>query len=107
MISLINISKIYTRKQSSEDVIALDNVSLTLPESGFVSILGASGSGKTTLLNLLGGLDHPTSGEMIVDQISTSSFKEKDWDAYRNEKIGFVLQNCYLLLNYRFQSIKI
>lgn len=97
MISLINISKIYTRKQSSEDVIALDNVSLTLPESGFVSILGASGSGKTTLLNLLGGLDHPTSGEMIVDQISTSSFKEKDWDAYRNEKIGFVLQNCYLL----------
>lgn len=97
MISLKNISKIYSRKQAHEDVVALDNISLKLPDTGFISILGASGSGKTTLLNIIGGLDQPTSGEMIVDQISTSNFKSKDWDAYRNEKIGFVLQNCYLL----------
>ena len=97
MISLRNISKIYSRKQSNEDVVALDNINLTLPEVGFISILGASGSGKTTLLNIIGGLDEPTSGEMVVDEISTKNFKGKDWDAYRNEKIGFVLQNCYLL----------
>ena len=97
MISLQNISRIYSRKQSNEDVVALDNINLTLPETGFVSILGASGSGKTTLLNIIGGLDTPTSGNMIVDGISTSEFKGKDWDAYRNEKIGFVLQNCFLL----------
>ncbi len=96
MISLKNISRIYTSK-SSEDVVALDNINLTLPEKGFVTIVGASGSGKTTLLNVLGGLDSPTSGHMIVDGISTENFKDKDWDAYRNEKIGFVLQNCYLL----------
>ena len=97
MITLKNISRIYSRKSAQEDVIALDNINLTLPDKGFVSIVGASGSGKTTLLNIIGGLDRPTSGEMIVDDISTSSFKEIDWDAYRNEKIGFVLQNCYLL----------
>ena len=97
MISLKNISRIYSRKQSNDDVVALDNISLTLPETGFVSILGASGSGKTTLLNIIGGIDTPTSGNMIVDGISTSEFKGKDWDAYRNEKIGFVLQNCFLL----------
>ena len=96
MISLKNISRIYSRKQSNDDVVALDNISLTLPESGFISILGASGSGKTTLLNIVGGIDTPTSGNMIVDGISTQDFKDRDWDAYRNEKIGFVLQNCFL-----------
>ena len=97
MITLKNLSRIYTRKQSVENVVALDGINLTLPEKGFISIVGASGSGKTTLLNIVGGLDKQTSGEMIVDGLSTSDFKEKDWDAYRNEKIGFVFQNCYLL----------
>ena len=97
MICLQNVSRIYSRKQSTEDVMALDNISLTLPETGFISIVGASGSGKTTLLNIIGGLDKPTNGNMIVDGLSTSSFKNKEWDSYRNEKIGFVLQNCYLL----------
>lgn len=97
MICLQNVSRIYSRKQSTEDVVALDNISLTLPETGFISIVGASGSGKTTLLNIIGGLDKPTSGNMIVDGLCTSSFKNKEWDSYRNEKIGFVLQNCYLL----------
>ena len=97
MICLENVSRIYSRKQVTEDVVALDNISLTLPEAGFISIVGASGSGKTTLLNIIGGLDKPTSGNMIVDGLSTSEFKDKEWDSYRNEKIGFVLQNCYLL----------
>ena len=97
MICLKNISKIYERKSANENVVALNDVSITLPDNGFISILGASGSGKTTLLNIIGGLDLPTSGEMIVDNISTNSFKARDWDSYRNEKIGFVLQNYYLL----------
>ena len=97
MLSLKHITKIYSRKQSDEDVIALNDVSLDLPDKGFVAILGASGSGKTTLLNIIGGLDKATSGNMIVDGLSTSEFTNKDWDSYRNQKIGFVLQNCYLL----------
>ena len=108
MIKLINLSKIYKRKGSSEDVIALDNISLSFEEKGFVAVLGASGSGKTTLLNIIGGLDKPTSGNMIVDGLSTKDFSSREWDSYRNEKIGFVLQNCYLLshLNVR-DNIKI
>lgn len=97
MLVLKNVSKIYTRKQSQEDVVALNNISLDLPDKGFVAILGASGSGKTTLLNIIGGLDKATSGNMIVDGLSTNEFTVKDWDSYRNQKIGFVLQNCYLL----------
>ena len=97
MICLKNVSKVYSRKQSNENVVALDDVSLSLPEKGFVSILGASGSGKTTLLNIIGGLDFATSGNMIVDGLSTNDFSAKDWDSYRNEKIGFVFQNYYLL----------
>lgn len=97
MLTLKNISKIYTRKQSDDNVVALNSVSINFPEKGFVAILGASGSGKTTLLNIIGGLDTPTSGNMIVDGLSTSEFNISDWDSYRNNKIGFVLQNCYLL----------
>ena len=97
MIKLTNLTKIYKRKGSSEDVIALNNINLSFAEKGFVAILGASGSGKTTLLNIIGGLDKATSGSLIVDGLDTSEFKAKDWDAYRNAKIGFVLQNCYLL----------
>ena len=97
MIKLINLSKIYKRKGSSEDVVALNNINLSFVEKGFVAILGASGSGKTTLLNIIGGLDKPTSGSLIVDGLNTNEFKAKDWDSYRNAKVGFVLQNCYLL----------
>ncbi len=97
MLTLKNITKIYTRKNSDDNVIALNDVSICFPEKGFVAILGASGSGKTTLLNIIGGLDTPSSGNMIVDGLSTSEFNPADWDSYRNNKIGFVLQNCYLL----------
>ena len=97
MISLQNVSRIYSRKGVSENVIALNDISINFPITGFVSILGASGSGKTTLLNIIGGLDFATSGKMVVDGISTNEFKDVDWDSYRNEKIGFIFQNCYLL----------
>ena len=96
MLVLKNITKVYSRN-GSDDVVALNNVSITFPKKGFVAILGASGSGKTTLLNIIGGLDTPTSGNLIVDGLSTLDFKASDWDSYRNNKIGFVLQNCYLL----------
>ena len=97
MINLEHISRIYKRKDSHEVIKALDDVSLALPDKGFVAILGASGSGKTTLLNIIGGLDKPDEGNMIVDDLSTKDFSGGDWDSYRNNKIGFVLQNCYLL----------
>ena len=100
MICLQNISRIYQKyknKQSAEDVVALDDISLTLPEKGFITIIGPSGCGKSTLLNIIGGIDTPTSGDMIVDGISTKNFTPREWDSYRNAKIGFVFQNCYLL----------
>ena len=97
MIQLINLTKIYKRKAALEDVVALSDINLAFEEKGFVAILGASGSGKTTLLNIIGGLDKPSEGNMIVDGLSTNEFSSREWDAYRNTKIGFVLQNCYLL----------
>ena len=67
-------------------------MSLSLPERGMIYIVGKSGCGKSTLLNILGGLDSPTSGDMVVDGISVKSFKAKDYDAYRNDYVGFVFQ---------------
>ena len=95
MIRLKNVSKIYTSKAQS--CVALDDVSLTLPNQGFVAILGPSGCGKTTLLNLLGGLDHPTKGTILVDEKSMHEWNEKELDAYRNQQVGFVFQNYYLI----------
>lgn len=95
MIEFVNVTKIY--KTGSSNCVAVDHVSLTLPTRGFVAILGPSGCGKTTLLNLLGGLDQPTEGEMFVHHQSCANWKEQDWDRYRNQEVGFVFQNYYLL----------
>lgn len=76
---------------------ALDKVSINFRENEFVAILGPSGSGKTTLLNIIGGLDHYTSGDLKINEISTKEFRDKDWDAYRNHRIGFVFQSYNLI----------
>lgn len=76
---------------------ALKDVSIAFEDVGFVAILGPSGCGKTTLLNIIGGLDHYTSGDLLVDSKSTKDFKDSEWDAYRNEKVGFVFQSYNLI----------
>lgn len=76
---------------------ALDDVTISFRDKEFVAILGPSGSGKTTLLNIIGGLDHYDSGDLIINGKSTKNFKETDWDAYRNNSIGFVFQSYNLI----------
>ena len=76
---------------------ALDDVSITFRDSEFVSILGPSGSGKTTLLNILGGLDRPDSGQLVINGKSTKEFKGSDWETYRNHSVGFVFQSYNLI----------
>lgn len=76
---------------------ALDDVSLNLRDNEFVAILGPSGSGKTTLLNIIGGLDRYDEGDLIINEISTKKYKDRDWDSYRNHTIGFVFQSYNLI----------
>lgn len=76
---------------------ALNDVSLQFRKNEFVSILGPSGSGKTTLLNIIGGLDHYDTGDLIINNRSTKNYKENDWNAYRNNCIGFIFQNYNLI----------
>ncbi|MCH5160250.1 MAG: ABC transporter ATP-binding protein/permease [Clostridiales bacterium] len=96
MIQFNNVGKTYVSKKKNR-VDALKNVSFELGNTGMVFILGKSGSGKSTLLNLLGGLDAPTSGEIVVDGVSMSSFKQTDYDGYRNGYVGFIFQEFNLL----------
>lgn len=76
---------------------ALDDVSISFRDQEFVAILGPSGSGKTTMLNIIGGLDRYDSGDLIINGKSTKNFKETDWDAYRNNTVGFIFQNYNLI----------
>ncbi len=76
---------------------ALDDISLTFRDNEFAAILGPSGSGKTTLLNVLGGLDHADSGELVINGISTEKYKSRDWETYRNHRIGFIFQSYNLI----------
>lgn len=95
MLELKNISRIY--RIDDVETRALDDVSASFRRSEFVSVLGPSGSGKTTLLNIIGGLDHYDSGDIIIDGVSTKEYSNRDWDAYRNHRIGFVFQNYNLI----------
>lgn len=95
MLQLKDIKKDYVAGDTT--VHALKGVSIAFRESEFVSILGQSGCGKTTMLNIIGGLDRYTSGDLIIGGRSTKEFKDKDWDSYRNHKIGFVFQNYNLI----------
>lgn len=95
MLTLKNISKIY--KTGDFEQKALDNVSISFRQNEFVSILGQSGGGKTTLLNIIGGLDHYTSGDLLINGKSTKNFSDNDWDYYRNVSVGFVFQSYNLI----------
>ena len=97
MLKLENVTKSY--KTGDFEQQALKGVTLEFRENEFVSILGPSGSGKTTLLNIVGGLDRYDSGDLIINGKSTKKFKDKDWDAYRNNCIGFIFQS-YNLINH-------
>lgn len=95
MLEIKRISKIYDTSGFKQK--ALDGVSINFRQSEFVSILGPSGSGKTTLLNIIGGLDKYTSGDLIINGISTKEYNDRDWDTYRNHKVGFVFQSYNLI----------
>lgn len=95
MLELKNISKIYHTAGFSQK--ALDSVSISFRENEFVSILGQSGGGKTTLLNVIGGLMRYDEGDLIIDGKSTKKFTDKDWDYYRNVRIGFIFQSYNLI----------
>ncbi len=95
MLRLDKITKIYKTKDM--EVKALKGINLSFRRNEFVSILGPSGCGKTTTLNIIGGLDHYTSGDLIIDGKSTKEFNDHDWDVYRNHKIGFVFQSYNLI----------
>ena len=95
MLKLIDVTKNY--KVASGYVAALKGINIEFRKSEFVSILGPSGCGKTTLLNLIGGLDHYTSGDLIINGVSTKEYKDRDWDVYRNHRIGFIFQSYNLI----------
>ncbi len=95
MLKLCEIKKDYLAGENT--VHALKGISLEFRKSEFVSILGPSGCGKTTLLNIIGGLDQYSSGDLIIDGVSTKNYGDRDWDAYRNHSIGFVFQSYNLI----------
>ncbi len=95
MLELKQITKEY---RTGEDVVhALKGINLQFRTAEFVAVLGPSGCGKTTLLNIIGGLDKYTSGDLVIDGISTKNYKDRDWDNYRNHSIGFVFQSYNLI----------
>ena len=95
MLELKNVKKSFKTGDFVQQ--ALKGINLNFGDKEFVAILGSSGSGKTTLLNIIGGLDHYDSGDLIIKGKSTKKFKEKDWDAYRNNSIGFIFQSYNLI----------
>ncbi len=95
MLELKNITKDYVSGDAT--VHALKGITLQFRKSEFVAILGQSGCGKTTLLNIVGGLDRYTSGDLIINGVSTKEYKDRDWDTYRNHSVGFVFQSYNLI----------
>lgn len=95
MLELKNTRKAYVTAGFTQ--VALDDVSVAFRDNEFVAVLGASGSGKTTMLNILGGLDHADSGDIVINGVSTKDYTDKDWDTYRNHRIGFIFQSYNLI----------
>lgn len=97
MLEIKNLVKIYEVNENR--IYALNDISLSFRESEFVCVQGKSGCGKSTLLNMIGALDMPSSGEIIIDGISTKDYTSKDFDSYRNNNVGFVFQSYNLIEN--------
>lgn len=97
MLELVNIKRSY--EVGGIETKALDGISVAFRQKEFVAILGTSGSGKTTCLNIIGGLDRYDSGDLIIKGKRTVDFKDRDWDAYRNNSIGFVFQSYNLIMH--------
>lgn len=95
MLQLKNIVKTYGEKDNK--VTALNGINIAFRKNEFVAILGHSGCGKTTMLNIIGGLDHATGGDLVINGTSTQKYKDRDWDAYRNRSIGFIFQSYNLI----------
>ena len=95
MLEIKNLTKVYETAGFTQK--ALDGVSVSFRKCEFASILGQSGSGKTTFLNIIGGLDHYTSGDLIINEVSTKDYTDRDWDTYRNHRVGFVFQSYNLI----------
>ena len=95
MLEIRGVTKVYTTGGLKHK--ALNSVSVNFRKSEFAAILGPSGSGKTTLLNVIGGLDHYDKGDLVINETSTKKFRSKDWDAYRNHRVGFVFQSYNLI----------
>ena len=95
MLELRGITKVY--RVAGKDQRVLKGININFRQSEFAAILGPSGSGKTTLLNIIGGLDEYNAGDLKINEVSTKKFKDKDWDAYRNHRIGFVFQSYNLI----------
>lgn len=95
MLEIRKITKTYVTESYRQK--ALDKVSINFRKNEFASILGPSGSGKTTLLNIIGGLDHYDSGDLVISEVSTKKFADRDWDSYRNHRVGFVFQSYNLI----------
>ncbi|MDO4507833.1 MAG: ABC transporter ATP-binding protein/permease [Candidatus Saccharibacteria bacterium] len=95
MLELKGVTKVYNVAGAQHKV--LKNITINFRGSEFAAILGPSGSGKTTLLNIIGGLDQCTHGDLKINEVSTKRFRSKDWDSYRNHRIGFVFQNYNLI----------
>ena len=97
MLELKNIKKSYTVGEVKQEV--LKGIDIKFRNSEFTSILGSSGSGKTTLLNIIGGLDKYDSGDLIIDGVSTKEYLDRDWDSYRNYRVGFIFQSYNLIMH--------
>ena len=95
MLEIKKITKVYKTGTFTQK--ALNKVNINFRENEFVSILGPSGSGKTTLLNIIGGLDKYDSGDLVINEVSTKKYKDRDWDTYRNHRIGFIFQSYNLI----------
>ena len=95
MLEIKKITKTYRTEGFTQK--ALDSVSINFRKCEFASILGPSGSGKTTLLNIIGGLDHYDSGDLVINETSTKKYNDRDWDTYRNHRVGFVFQSYNLI----------